>query len=145
MVTWQIQKNLYLHFHSTYGYQTWQGGNLLSEDLTYLVSWPVDNVVTWQIKKAYICTSTIPKATKLGRVVTYGWKIPPTKSCDLLITWSSDKWKILQLRFHKTCLPIWQSINLRLEEPTNQVMWSFDHVVTWKIKKIISAFQQHLW
>ena len=33
---------------------------------------------------------------------------------------------------------------LKLGGP-NQVMWSFDHVVTWKIKNLLSAFQQHLW
>ena len=29
--------------------------------------------------------------------------------------------------------------------PTNQVMRSFDNVVTWKIKKLLSTFPQHLW
>ena len=29
--------------------------------------------------------------------------------------------------------------------PTNQVMRSFDSVVTWKIKKLLSTFPQHLW
>ena len=32
-----------------------------------------------------------------------------------------------------------------LVEPTHQVTRSFDHVVTWTIKKLISAFQQNLW
>ena len=32
-----------------------------------------------------------------------------------------------------------------MEDPIHQVMWSFDHVVAWKIKKFLSAFQQHLW
>ena len=30
-------------------------------------------------------------ATKLGKVATYCRKTPPTKSRDLLITWSRDK------------------------------------------------------
>ena len=98
------------------------------------------------ILKPYIYTSTIRMATKLGRVVTYGWKIQPTKSCDLLIAWSLEKWKILKLPSCKTWnLQIWQSINLMLQDPTNQVMWSFDHVVTLKIKKFLFAFQQNLW
>ena len=42
-------------------------------------------------------------------------------------------------------LQIWQGINLMLKDPTNQVMWSSDHVVTWKIKKLLSAFQEHRW
>ena len=33
VVTWQIQKNLFLHFHNIYGYQTWEIGNLWLEDL----------------------------------------------------------------------------------------------------------------
>ena len=34
-------------------------------------------------------------ATKLGKVVTCGGGNPPSKSCDLLITWSRDKFKKL--------------------------------------------------
>ena len=34
-------------------------------------------------------------APKLGRVVTYGWKTPPTNSHDLLIMHSRDKQKKL--------------------------------------------------
>ena len=39
LITWTVEKlkNLYLHFRNTYGHQTWQGGNLPSEDPTYLV------------------------------------------------------------------------------------------------------------
>ena len=37
-----MKKNLYLHFQNTYGHQTWQVGNLLPEDPTYLVRWPCD-------------------------------------------------------------------------------------------------------
>ena len=29
------EKNLYLHFHNNYGHQTWESGNLLSEDSTH--------------------------------------------------------------------------------------------------------------
>ena len=43
------EKNLYLHFHNTYVHQTWYSGNLSSEDSTYLVKWPFDLMVTWQI------------------------------------------------------------------------------------------------
>ena len=31
----------------------------------------------------------MPITTKLGRVITYNEKLPPLKSCDPLITWSS--------------------------------------------------------
>ena len=111
------------------------------------MEWPnlqsyVTYVITWLHYKfisalpQYLCP---PKLS----VVTYGWKIPPNKSCDLLITRSRDKWK---LPFHNTwSLQIWQSIYWSLEDTSHQVMWSFDHVVTWKIKKKVSVFQQHLW
>ena len=32
-----------------------------------------------------------------------------------------------------------------MEDPICQVTWSFDHVVMWKIIKLISAVQQHPW
>ena len=111
------------------------------------MEWPnlqsyVTYVITWLHYKfisalpQYLCP---PKLS----VVTYGWKIPPNKSCDLLITRSRDKWK---LPFHNTwSLQIWQSIYWSLEDTSHQVMWSFDHVVTWKIKKKVSVFQQPLW
>ena len=31
-------RSSYLHYHSAYGHQTWQGGNLPSGDLTYEVT-----------------------------------------------------------------------------------------------------------
>ena len=43
------EKNLYLHFRSTYEHQNWQVSSLLSEDTTYLVEWPFGHVATWQI------------------------------------------------------------------------------------------------
>ena len=38
----------------------------------------------------YICTITMPAATKLGRVVTYHEGLPPMKSYDTLVTWTSE-------------------------------------------------------
>ena len=46
-------------------------------------------------EKPYICPSAIPMATKLGRVVTCSERTPPSKSRDLFITWSRDKFKKL--------------------------------------------------
>ena len=43
----------------------------------------------------YICPCAIPMATKFGRVATCGGGTPPSKSRDLLITWSHDKFKKL--------------------------------------------------
>ena len=97
LITWSRDKlkHLYLHFHNTYGHQTWHGGNLLLKNPTYLVRWPFDNVATWQIQEIYICSSTIPMVTKPGRIVTCSGETPPSNSRDLLITWSRDKFKIL--------------------------------------------------
>ena len=57
-------------------------------------------------------------ASKLGRVVTYGWKNPCTKLHDPLITWPRDKYKTLYLHFcsiydHKTG----RSSNLQFGDP----------------------------
>ena len=41
----------------------------------------------------YICPSSLPMATKLERVVTCSGETPPSKSRDLLITWSREKFK----------------------------------------------------
>ena len=107
-------KILYLHFRNTYGHQTWQSDNLPWGDPNFKIRWPFDYGVTWHMKKTYICTSTIPMATKFGRVVAYVWKTLTIKFCDLLITWLLDKCKTLYLHFcntydHQT----WLSDNLR--------------------------------
>ena len=88
------------------------------------------------MKKIYIWTSSIPMASKLGRVVTYSWKNPCTKLHDLLITWSRDKYKTLYLHFcsiydHKTG----QSSNLQCGDPILKVTSPFHYVVTWQMKK----------
>ena len=84
----------------------------------------------------HICTSTITMATKLGRVATYGWKTPHTKSHYLLITWWCDKCKTLYLHFcniygHQTS----KSGNLPWRDPNFKVMRPFANVVTWQMKK----------
>ena len=93
LITWSCDKckTLYLHFSSTYDHKTAQSGNLQWGKYNFKVMSPFDFVVTWQMKKTYISTSTASMATKFGRVVTYSWKIPLTKWCDLLITRSRDK------------------------------------------------------
>ena len=52
LTTWHVtnEKNRYLHFHNSYGHQTWQSGNLWSKDPTHCVMWPFDHVVMWQMK-----------------------------------------------------------------------------------------------
>ena len=114
-------KNLYLLFRNTYGHQTWQSSNLQWANTTFKVTWPFYYVITWQIQKTYICSSTIPMATKLlqnhvnfwwrGHMTigknlylhlqnTYGHQtyireVPSTILCNLLISWSREKWKTL--------------------------------------------------
>ena len=54
-----------------------------------------DLLITWshdKCKTLYL-PSTIPMAPKIGRVVTYGGGTPFSKSHDLLIMRSHDKWK----------------------------------------------------
>ena len=91
--SWNKCKALYLPFHNIHGPQNWQSGDLQWGNPTFKVTSPFDYVVTWQMKKTYICTSAISMATKFGRVVICeGWT-QPSKSRDLLILWSRDKWK----------------------------------------------------
>ena len=51
LTTWHVtnEKNWHLHFHNSYGHQTWQSGNLRSKDPTHCVTWPFDYVVKWQM------------------------------------------------------------------------------------------------
>ena len=46
-------------------------------------------------EKPYICPSATPMTTKLDREVICSGGTPPSKSRDLLITWSRDKFKKL--------------------------------------------------
>ena len=93
LITWSRGKckTLHLHFNNTYDHQTWQSDNLWWRDPNFKFTWSFHYVDTGQMRKTYICISTIYMASKLGRVATYGWKTPPTKSRDILITQSRDK------------------------------------------------------
>ena len=73
LITWSRGKckTLHLHFNNTYDHQTWQSDNLWWWDPNFKVTWPFDYVDTWQMKKSYICISTISMASKLRRVA-YG-------------------------------------------------------------------------
>ena len=88
------EKNFYLHFHNTYGHQTWQTGNLRWGNPTFKVTSPFDYVVTWHMKKNYICTSAIPMFTKLGRGGNLLWRDPKFKvklSFCYGVTWHMKK------------------------------------------------------
>ena len=43
-----------------------------------------------KISYIYLIITTMPMATKLGRVVAYHEELPPVKSHDFLITWSCE-------------------------------------------------------
>ena len=52
LITWlrDKEKILYLDFHITYVYQTWQSGNLVWRNPTHQVTGPFDLAVTWQLQ-----------------------------------------------------------------------------------------------
>lgn len=75
------------------------------------------------------------------QIALEGWwlkmrRIPPTKSQDLLTAWSLEKSKnISAISRH-----LWSS-NLtrfwvRFSDSTHQVMWQFNHMVTWELKNL---------
>ena len=77
-------KPLYLHYESVCGYQTWQECNLPSWAPAYKITSPFKSL------NDYISTTTVLKATKLGRMVIYLDKLPVIKSHNSLISWSSE-------------------------------------------------------
>ena len=123
-----IQWNNYLYIQ--------QNIYLFNERIIYIFNKRIIYIYIYIYLYIHACSSTIPTATKLGRVVTCGWGTPPSKSYDLLIMWSHDKCKNLYLHFrniysHQT----WQSSNLRSGDPIFKVMWTFEYVVIWEMKK----------
>ena len=78
----------YFHFHKTYGYRTWQTGELRWGTTTSKVTWPCDQEAIWSRvtnKKRYISTFQRSMTAKLGKVEIYSKGPPPIK-----LTWSSD-------------------------------------------------------
>ena len=130
-------KALYLFFRNTCSHQTQQSSNLSWRELNFKAMWPFVCGVTWYMKKTCICTSTIPITIKLGRVVTYSGKTPPTNLRDFSITWSRGKCKLLYLDVGNTYdLQTCQSGNLQWRNPKFKVTWTFDHVTRDKWKKL---------
>ena len=84
----------YLHYHSTYDHQTWQGVSYLDELLSIksydtLIMWSF--AITWQTKIIISPpTTTVPMATKLGKMAVYLNGLLPIKSYDPLIMWSCE-------------------------------------------------------
>ena len=79
------------YYHNIYAYQIWQNNNLPWWALTHEVTWPCDHLISRDHvtnEKYYITTTTVPKATKLGCMVTYFKRLPPIKLLNPLVTWS---------------------------------------------------------
>ena len=62
-----------------YGPQTYQGGDLGWGDLTYKVTWHIDEVVTFQVKNVLSPHSQGPYPPKLDRVLNQDEGDPPKK------------------------------------------------------------------
>ena len=139
-------KALNMPFGSSYGHQNWESGNLQWGNPTFKVMWPFDYMVTWQIQKTYVCTSAIPMATKLGRVVTY---IGRSQIHSQVTFWS---------RVHLTNVKPYICISAvsMATKLGSIVTWGggtqpskpSDLLITWsreKLKKLIPLRPQYLW
>ena len=87
----------YLHYRNAHRHQTWEGSDLPWKTPTHRVTWPFHHVVLQDHATYYKHNfiTTIPVATKLGRVVTYSKKFPFIKLRDPSVTWSCNvTWRI---------------------------------------------------
>ena len=135
LITWSRDKlkNLYLHFHNNYGHQTWQSSCLRLGDPNCKVTWSFNNLVTWQIKKTYICSSIIPMITKFGRLVTCSGGPHLQFNVTFWLRGHVTNSKNLYLQFHNTYgNQTWQGGSLPSEDLTYVVRWPFDQVITWQ-------------
>ena len=77
----------------------------------------------------------MPRATKIGRVVTCHEVVPPLKSHDPLIVWSckiTDDLKPLYLHYHIAYgYQTWQGGSMQWGALTHKFTLSFNHVVLW--------------
>ena len=73
-----------------YGHQIWQGGHIQWGAPNDKVTWPFDHVVLWDhvTNQKHFSTTTVPKATKLGKMINYLDGLLHIKSDDPLIAWS---------------------------------------------------------
>ena len=83
----------YIHYQSAYSHQTLPNGNLPRWTPAHKVTWPFDHVVFWgrlTTWNHYISITTMPMATKLGKLVTWHEGLPPIMLLDPLVTWSCE-------------------------------------------------------
>ena len=89
-----MTKPWYLLYHNAYSHNIWQDCDLTCAAFIHKVRWPYNHVVSSDHvtnSNHYISTTTMPMATKLGRVEMYNDELPAIKPKVSLITWS---WKL---------------------------------------------------
>ena len=101
-------KSLYFHYHSAYGHQALQVGNLLWEASTHNVNlWSCGLARSPEKLKPLLSTTTISMTIKRGRMVTYLDYLLPIKSNDHIIM--------------LCCVIMWQTKNII--SPLPQCLW----------------------
>ena len=95
LVTWSWEitretKTIVSALHDTYGYKTWQDGDLPLLHFAHKVKWTYNHVVLWDhmTNQKHMSTTTMHKATKHGRMMAYLEWFLPIKSHDCIIMWS---------------------------------------------------------
>ena len=87
-ITWQTKTCL--HYHGACGHQTWRDGNLSWWYLTHIITWHFDHLVLEDHvtnENHCITITTVPMATKLGRMVTYLERFQHIKLHNPLTMW----------------------------------------------------------
>ena len=155
LTTWSREKwkSLCLQLHITYDNQTWQSGNLHCATPS---TKSCDLLITRSLDKWKTCTSATPIAIKLDIVVTWGGGPSPPRHVTFSssshlknlthqvtiswTTWPRDNRKNLYLHFRTIYgSKTWQSGELGWGDRNYQVIWIFDHVVTWSL--FVKCFQ----
>ena len=121
--------------------------------------WPGSDLLIWHVTRShdkiipFISTTTVPIATKLGRMVTYLEQLSPVKLFDPLVMWS---YKITwQTKTIITPLPqclyghqTWQVGDLFWRNAIHIVTWPlfwWSCLITRQFEKFISPFSHDLW
>ena len=114
---------LFLYYYKSYGHQTWQ-----SVDLLWEVTQPIEQVVTWGyvMNWKHTSTTTMPMATKLGKVVGYvqwGFKDPEK-------LWEAYVQRLWELNLPCNLLNAWSMTNRKSFASTtwNHQSWQRSHL-----------------
>lgn len=101
------------------------------------MSCALEVIINWVFKRAckHISVTTMPMATRLGRVVTYhGW-LPPIKLHGPLIRWSVTNWNHCPHYCNAFGHQAWQGGDIQWGFATHKITWSFNHVTYWGHRK----------